>query len=176
MGKGSSQLEVAGYKREDLGKAAINAPMKEECHSYIGHTVCTDGKPFDPSRCIKDCEETTRYDAEHLQSRAVCHLVNSYILEKDGKAEGRICSMHYPSLGKEPRHKQPLSRGLKRVHHVQLISLQKWRKEQGKDKSCIGTPNDLKSPKTKNQQSRPLQEPQKSNASNHAPGLISEST
>lgn len=80
MPNSKNDLNINGYSRVDLGNAAINAPG-DNCVSYIGHTVYRDCRPFDPARCIKDCEGTTRYN-QRTGGRSICRFVNTYVLEK----------------------------------------------------------------------------------------------
>lgn len=95
MASASSSLDVPGYTRQSFGNSALNAPITNNCYTYIGHTLYNDGQGFDPARCVRDCEETTRFNRERLNGRAVCRFVNTYILEKVSHSEILLCSAPY---------------------------------------------------------------------------------
>lgn len=89
----SSTAPVPGYNpAHNLGNAAINAV--NDCNSvntYITSAFFTDGQPFDPARCAQACAATSAYN-QGQGSNVTCQFFNTYILYKNGVAQGQFCA------------------------------------------------------------------------------------
>ena len=88
----ASAPELPGYDVTPLGDATINADTS--CNSYITYKSWNDGSPFDPARCAAACEAESQYNIDHLCSRSICRFFNTYILVKNGVAQGQICALY----------------------------------------------------------------------------------
>jgi hypothetical protein len=74
---------------------AINAPLANGTDTYLGMKMYN--SVYDPSLCAAACQAQTAYDratAGADGSYKACNFFNSYILSKNGAAQGTYCSFY----------------------------------------------------------------------------------
>lgn len=95
--------DCPGYNGPNyLGNAAINAPTGACAQSpgrgsYMGYVLFNDGSPFDTGKCAAACTAQSNYNVAHPPASGApqtCQFFNTYILNKNGLAQGQYCSLY----------------------------------------------------------------------------------
>lgn len=88
----STVLLDTAYINAFLGEAAIEAPIDcKGTDTFMGYKLF-DNVPFDVRLCAAACTAKTIYNRSQGSKRS-CNFWNTYMLLKDGVAQGQFCAM-----------------------------------------------------------------------------------